>query len=320
MARFDVTTIGEGQLRYSVPAGVRLETAAQLTVNVTGTELNVTALLGRLGWNTAWVSALPDTPLGHRVTRVLRLAGVNTENVLWRESGRTATYYVEFAKPPRRSQVYYDRAYTPFTQLSVDDIDWDYLLDTQLLHISGLTMPLSDCVRELLCEAVRRARSAGVKTSFDMNYRERLWPPDEAREAVLPIIEHVDLLFFGRRDAQTMFGLGDDPEEVTRYLGSVSGAQYVVVSLSADGIMGWDRETMTHVPPRKTVVLDRIGAGDAMVGGVLHGWLAGEFEKGLRCGAVTAALALSQYGDQVITTRDEVEQLLAVEDGGDIVR
>ena len=58
------------------------------------------------------------------------------------------------------------------------------------------------------------------------------------------------------------------------------------------------------------MILDRIGAGDAMVGGVLHGWLQGDFAKGLRYGALTAALALSQYGDQVITTSEELEALL----------
>ena len=39
MPRFDVTTIGEGQLRYSVPAGRRLAEVNQLDVHVTGTEL-----------------------------------------------------------------------------------------------------------------------------------------------------------------------------------------------------------------------------------------------------------------------------------------
>ena len=58
------------------------------------------------------------------------------------------------------------------------------------------------------------------------------------------------------------------------------------------------------------MILDRIGAGDAMVGGVLHGWLQGDFAKGIRYGALTAALALSQYGDQVITTPQELETLL----------
>ena len=111
--------------------------------------------------------------------------------MVWKDSGRVATYYVEYAVPPRATQVYYDRANTVFTNLTVEQIDWGYLLDTRLLHISGLTVPLSLSIREILLEAVRRAKVAGVPVSFDMNYRRRVWTPQEARETVLPILrEH----------------------------------------------------------------------------------------------------------------------------------
>ena len=136
MPRFDVTTIGEGQLRYSVPAGIRMAKATQFDVHVTGTELNVVCLLSRLGWKAGWISGLTDTPLGDRVLNTLNMAGVDVTAVT-RTNHRLATYYVEFAHPPRSSQVYYDRANTAFTNLTTDNIDWDYLLDTRLLHISG---------------------------------------------------------------------------------------------------------------------------------------------------------------------------------------
>jgi len=102
-------------------------------------------------------------------------------------------------------------------------------------------------------------------------------------------------------------------------LGELTGARYVVSSLSSDGLIGWDRKEFYRQPAREVTILDRIGAGDAMVGGVLHGWLQNDFAKALRYGALTAALALSQYGDQVITTRAEVEALLD-QTSGDIVR
>jgi len=70
--------------------------------------------------------------------------------------------------------VFYDRKDTCFTNLTADRIDWDYLLDTRLLHLSGLTVPLSPSVREILLEAIRRARARGVPISFDMNYRRRV--------------------------------------------------------------------------------------------------------------------------------------------------
>ena len=322
MARFDVTTIGEGQLRYCVPAGVRLETATQFDVYVTGTELNVVCLLSRLGWQTGWVSALPNSPMGRRVTQAMKFAGVDLDAVRWQDNARLATYYVEYAVPPRSTQVYYDRANTPYTQLTVDDIDWDYLLDTRLLHISGLTLPMSPEISQLLLTAIKRAKAAGVKVSFDMNYRTRLWTSAEARAMVEPLLRDTDVLFFGRNDAQQIFDAPNDPHAVLDLLKTMTDAEAIVISLSSDGILGWDRaqDSVLQVPARRVEMIDRIGAGDAMVAGVLHGWLQGDLATGLRTGALTAALALSQWGDQVVTNRDEVEALLDADDSADITR
>ena len=124
MPRFDVTTLGEGQLRYSVPPGQRLEVATQLDVHVACTEANVSSLLARLGWRCGWISGLPSTPLGRRVANEFRLSGLDMSAMIWSDSGRLATYYVEYAVPPRATQVYYDRANTVFTNLTVEQVDW----------------------------------------------------------------------------------------------------------------------------------------------------------------------------------------------------
>ena len=308
--RFDVTTIGEGQLRYSVPAGTRLEQATQLNVSVAGTEANVTGLLSRLGWRCGWVSSLPDSPLGRRVANEYRLSGLDLSAVVWSTDYRLATYYVEYASPPRATQVYFDRANTCFTNLRASQVDWDYVLDTRLLHLSGLTVPLSDSIYHIIEQAMARAKAGGVKISFDMNYRARIWSPEQAAKTVKPLIKDVDLLFCGRTDARQLFGIEGAPEDIVRQLGELTRAPFVITSLSQEGLIGWDRTTFYRERARPVGLIDRIGAGDAMVGGVLHGWLKGDFAKGIRYGALTAALALSQHGDQLITTAAEVEALL----------
>lgn len=319
MPRFDITTFGEGQLRYCVPAGRRMEQVSQFDVYVSGTEANVAGLLARLGWRSGFVSGLPRSPLGRRICNEYRMAGMDLSALVWRDEGRVAIYYVEYAVPPRPTQVFYDRKNTCFTELTPADIDWAYLLDTRLLHLSGLSVPLSPSVGEIITEAARRARAAGVPVSFDMNYRRRLWTPAEAASTVLPIMRQVDLLFCGRGDARQLFGFDGAPEEIARQLAELTGAGQVVTSLSSDGLIGWDSGELYRQPARPVEIIDRIGAGDAMVAGVLHGWLQGDFARGLRYGALTAALALSQWGDQTVTTAPELEALLD-SDSPDIFR
>ena len=310
MARFDVTTIGEGQLRYSVPKGHRLVNAPQFDVHVTGTEANVTSLLARLGWSCGWMTSLPQTPLGQRIADVYGSSGLDLSAVVWSDAYRVATYYVEFGVPPKSTQVYYDRSNTCFVNLTTADMDWDYLLDTRLLHLSGLTVPLSPSIREILLEAVKRAKAKGIPISFDMNYRSRIWSTTEAAEAIQPFMDAVDVLFFARGDAQRMYDFSDDPKTVLRQLADLTPAKYIVVSLSKDGIIAWDREQIIHEPSHNVEVIDRIGAGDAMVAGVLHGYLQDNFAKGIKYGVMTAALALTHYGDSVLITREELEVLL----------
>ena len=310
--RFDLTTLGEGQLRLCVPAGERLERADRFDVYVSGTEGNVASTLARLGRATGWVSALPDAPLGRRVTAEYRLAGVDLAAVRWTE-GRLATYYVEYAVPPRSIQVWFDRRDSCFTRLTADQVDWAYLLDSRLLHLTGISLALPG-PQALVLEAAARARAAGVPVSFDMNYRARLWPPEEARRLALPLVAQVDVLCCSRGDAVTVLGVpAGEPEAVLRGMASVTDARYLVMSMGGDGLMGWDRaaDTITHVPAREVVILDRIGAGDAMVAGVLHGLLGGDFVRGLAYGAVCAALSLSSYGDQLVLDADELERLVA---------
>lgn len=310
MARFDVTTIGEAMLRLSVPAGVRLETARQLDMFPAGAEANVAAALARLARPCGWVSALPDSALGRLVTNALRQAGVDVTAVHWSATGRIGTYFIEFAGPPRPTQVVYDRANSCFTQLQSAQIDWDYLLDSRLLHLTGITPPLSPGCLEMVQEALQRARGRGAAVSFDVNYRQKLWSPETAAATLLPLMQQVDLLFCGRRDAMTLFGCQGEPEDVVAQLSAQTNARHIVVSLAEDGVVGWDgRQTIRQSAP-PVQMIDRIGAGDALAAGVIHGWLDGDFAAGLRYGVSLAALALSQYGDMVVTNQTELAALI----------
>jgi 2-dehydro-3-deoxygluconokinase len=316
---FDVTTIGEVMLRMSVPPGNRLEMARNLDLNPGGAEANVVGALSRLGRRCGWVSGLPSHALGRLVAHHLRAARIDLEAVVWRESGRIGTYYLEFATPPRPTQAIYDRAGSCAALLQPEDISWEYLLGSRLLHLTGITPALSTSCAAVTAEAVRRAREAGVPISFDVNYRQLLWTPQEAAATLTPLIQGVDLLLCGLRDAALLFGCTGAPEEVLRALAALSHAKQVVLSTGEGGVVAWDGERVLQQPSVPVGMIDRLGAGDALAAGVIHGWLDDDLAQGLRYGTMLAALALSQHGDMVVVTPAELAALLAGE-GGRLVR
>lgn len=307
--RFDVTTLGEMMLRLSVTAGKRLETATQFDVCAAGAESNVVSLLARLGRRTRWAGALPENPLGRLAANALQAADVDLEGIVWSESGRIGTYYVEFGAPPRGIQATYDRAHSCASNLTSQEIDWDALLDTRLLHLTGIHPALSPSCREMTREALRRAKQAGIPISFDVNYRQKLWSETEAAETLTLLMQGVDLLFCSAIDAARLFGCTGSMQEVAQSVRERSAANTVVVTFGDQGALLWNGNTHLHQSARPTQIIDRLGAGDALAAGVIHGFLENDFPAGLRYGVTLAALALSQLGDMVVTNNKELQAL-----------
>jgi 2-dehydro-3-deoxygluconokinase len=311
-SRFDVTTLGEMLVRLSVPSGMRIENASQFDVFPAGAEANVVTLLARLERQTCWFGALPDNPPGRLALNALRTAGVNTGGILWKVSGRMGTYYVEFGEPPRGVQVTYDRAHSCSTQLEVDEINWDLLLDTRLLHLTGITPALAPSCLEIIVEALRRAKERNVPVSFDINYRQKLWPKTDAERTLLPLIQGAELLFCSQADARRLFHCTGSMQEVAQGLRELSQARHVLVTFAEQGALLWNGQEWQYEPARPTRITDRLGAGDALAAGVIHGWLDHDVSAGLRYGVTLAALALTQFGDMVVTNKSE---LLALSQG-----
>jgi 2-dehydro-3-deoxygluconokinase len=308
-ARFDVTGFGEMMLRLSVPSGQRLETAATLHVYPAGAEANVTSLLARLERKTCWHGALPGNPLGRLAANHLRMAGVDLTGILWREDGRLGTYYVEFGEPPRGIQVTYDRAHSNITNLKADEIHWDSLLDTRLVHLTGITPPLSDSCREIMIQALARARQKKIPVSFDVNYRQKLWPETAAHDTLLSMIQEVEILFCSQLDARRLFGCSGDMQAIGAGMLEISHARHVAITFGEQGALLWNGKEWIHEAARPTKMIDRLGSGDAFAAGVISGWLDGNLAQGLKDAVTLAALALSQFGDMLITTKSELESL-----------
>lgn len=317
----EVVTFGEAMIRLSPPGSRRLEQASSLDVGVGGAELNVAAGLARFGLETAWVSLLPDNPLGRMTRNRARELGIDTSRVAWTSGSRMGLYFVEFGASPRPSTVLYDRARSAFSDLAESSFDWPAILTgARAFHTSGITAALNDSASREVHAALTAARAAGALTSYDLNFRARLWTPEQARQVQEPLMELVDVLITTEEDAATVFGVkGDDYSEVARALAERFGFRIVTITMRGDisvlrnswtAIAFSDGAVVTDRTYELELV-DRIGGGDAYAAGFLYGLLTGNVEKGVRYGDAFSALQQTQWGDLSYTTPAEVEALLA---------
>ncbi|HEU0292076.1 MAG TPA: sugar kinase [Anaerolineales bacterium] len=320
-SRFDFISLGESMLRLSVPTGRRLDDTRTLDMEIAGAESNVSVALARLGWHVGWVSRMPDHALANAILRALRSDGVDISAVKRVSDERLGTYFIEFATPPRTTQVIYDRANSAASLMTTADIDWDYLLNTRVLHLTGITAALSDNCYALLVEAIRRARAAGVTVSFDVNHRAKLWDAATAGKKLRPLIAEADILFCKGADATSLFGCQGEPRQLISELQSLTRAQAVYCTFGEKGAALLSDKEFVAQPALPVQIVDRIGSGDAFAAGVLDGWLSSDqstpdfsaLQDGLRRGVALAAIALSQFGDRVLSSRAELNAMLASE-------
>lgn len=306
----DVLTLGETMVRL-VPKGfTRLEDAHELECRIGGSESNVAVALARLGVSVAWISKLPRNPLGAMIEHRIHGFGVDTSRVVWEEEGRAGVYFIEPGAPPRPARVLYDRANSSASRLTPGEIDWDGLAAVRHLHLTGITPALSRSCQETVARARAEARAHGCSTSFDVNYRARLWSPAAARQALEPLLAGVDLLITPVADAQLLWDLPADGEAVAAALRERFGARVGAVTMGAAGALCHDGgvRTVASFPVRE---VDRVGAGDAFDAGLLFGFLRGDLDLGMAYGMAMAALKHTIPGDEFIATREEVEALLA---------
>ena len=308
--RFEVTSFGEVMLRLSVGVGGRLETATSFDAHVAGAEANVASALAGLGRRVAWGGGLPDGRLGEKVVRHLRSAGIAADGVVTLPGTRLGTYYVELAATPRRTDVIYDRSGSAASRIDVDDVPWEALLDTDVLHLTGITPALGAGPAAVVTAAIERAKDAGVRVSFDVNYRGKLWTPEAAAQALTPLLDGVDLLICGEADAASVFGLSGEPAGVLSGLHALAPNAAVVLTRGDNGAAALERGRELSVAGVPVQVVDGLGAGDAFTAGVLDGWLDGSLERGLRQGVTLASMALASEGDALLVTRAELDSLL----------
>jgi 2-dehydro-3-deoxygluconokinase len=306
-------TFGETMLRLSPPAGQRLSRVEHLDVHVGGAESNVAVAAAALGLDTAWLSALPETPLGDRIAHALRGEGVST-HLRWTDEGRVGTYYFEPGGRPRGGAVHYDRTGTPIRDVTPAELPTEPVTEATCLFTSGITPALSDRLRDTTGQLLEMARQAGVQTALDCNYRSKLWSPAEAREGLTALFPAVDTLFVPARDAREVFDCSGDAEAIAHSLADRYAFETVVVTRGAEGALALE-DAVFEQSAFDTDTVDPVGSGDAFVGGYLASRLQDDsVAEALERGAAAAALKRTIAGDMAVLSPAEVDRVRSEND------
>lgn len=311
--RFDFITLGETMVRLSPPGFQRIAQAQSFDFQIGGAESNTAINLAWLGFKTAWLSRMPDNPLGHKVVSVIASHGVDTSGVRFVPGERVGVYFIELATPPRPNRVIYDRAGSAASRMTTDDVDFDRIARSDWLHMTGITPALSASCLAMTTDVLRFARERGLTISFDVNYRSLLWSAQDARRALEPLMPLCHYVFVAHRDAVALFDAPEEPRQAAETLQRRFGCVTLVMTLGEAGAIAQTQSQQIEAPqPFKAMqIVDRIGAGDAFDAGFMAAQRWGlSLEASLRYGNAMSALKLTIPGDLALFSKDDVDQLV----------
>lgn len=284
--QFDVVSIGETMVAF-----VGHGDTNRFHATPAGAESNVASGIAMLGLRARWVSRLGDDRLGRSIERWVGERGVDVAVV--RDPSRptgTLTKHVGGAG----SEVTYFRSESAARMLSPEDLSRAGA--ARWMHLTGITLALSESAAELVAAAVHR-RDHGGRVAFDVNHRPALWPDDAtAAAAVLPIARSSDLVLVGDDEAERLFGTSD-PDELVGLIVRRDD-QELLVKRGPGSASLLTRSGETSQPALATEVVDLVGAGDAFAAGFLaatcFGW---DDEARLRLGHVMASRVVGVLDD-----------------------
>lgn len=322
---FDLLTLGQLLLRLSPPDNDRLVRGDTFIKQVGGAELNVAVGVALLGLHTGIISKLPSHDMGSFMKSKIRSYGVSDDFFLYDSSpsARVGIYYYENGAYPRKPKVIYDRSNSSFYSLNIDEIPQEAYSASRCFHTTGITLALSQSLRDTTVEMMRRFKEAGTLVSFDVNFRGNLWTGEEARECIEKILPYVDIFFCSEDTARLTFKKTGTAKEMMKSftqeypISIVASTQRVVHSPKRHtfGSIMYDakkQEYFEEEPYRDIDVVDRIGSGDAYISGALYGLLTSDFDcaRAVRYGNATSAVKNTIPGDLPSSNLEEIETII----------
>lgn len=335
-----VVTFGEIMLRLAPPGFLRIRQARSFDATFGGGEANVAVSLANYGVPVEFVTRLPANDLGDACVDFLRQHGVGVSHIA-RGGERLGIYFLETGAAQRGSKVIYDRAYSAIATIQRGMIDWAAVFSgADWFHWTGITPAIAAGTADACLEAVQTARQMGLTVSCDLNFRKKLWKWGKpAGEVMAELVSYCDVAVGNEEDAEMVFGIKAPDTDVVA--GRVQAEKYRAVceqlaarfpnlktiavtlrgSISAShntwsGVL-WDGGAFYQGGQFDiTPIVDRVGGGDAFVGGLIYGLRAygADRQRALEFAIAASCLKHSIPGDVNLVTVDEVEKVM----GGDV--
>lgn len=309
----DLITIGRSSVDlYGAQVGGRLEDMRSFDKYIGGSPTNIACGTARLGLRSAVITGVGDEHMGRFITEQLRREGVNTDGVKVDPDRLTALVLLGIRDQDSFPLIFY-REDCADMGLTEADIDPDFIRSARAVVATGTHLS-NPRVEAATRKALDIARSEGLQTALDIDYRPNLWGVAGHGDGESRFVEsaavtakmqetlHLFDLIVGTEEEFHVAGGTTDTVAALRAVRRVSDAT-LVCKRGADGAVAFTGAIPDSLadgeagPGFPIEVFNVLGAGDGFMSGLLKGWLDGtDWPTALKYANACGAFAVSRHG------------------------
>ncbi|MEO1537375.1 MAG: sugar kinase [Pseudomonadota bacterium] len=241
----------------------------------------------RQGAQTGYLTALGNDMFGDAIRALWVREGVDCAHVTKRDRAPTGVCFID-PDPSGRSFTY-ARTGSAASTFEAAELPRDYIAGARILHLSGITLAISEKMRQTAFSAMGIAKASGTLVSYDLNHRPALWDTSHALAVTETMMPQLDIVFPSEDEAQLLFGDTTPDQTANRFLGA--GASIVVVKRAERGAYLATRDLRQEIPPAPSHPVDASGAGDSFAGAFLAWYLETDDPYRAACEAAKVAAA-----------------------------
>ncbi|MFC5474429.1 sugar kinase [Paraherbaspirillum soli] len=287
--KLDILAYGEAMLEFNQ----RIHDPRMYLQGFGGDTSNFCIAAARQGARSGYISALGDDQFGRQLRELWQAEQVDSRHVATDADAATGVYFVSHDKDGHHFG--YLRAGSAASRYTRAQLPLAAIAEAQVLHLSGISLAISESACDAGLAAMAHARKHGVKTSLDTNLRLRLWPLERAREKMREAFALCDICLPSWDDVSALTGLEDRDAIVDTLLSY--GIGLIAFKLGAQGCYVATPSERRLVPPYSVEAVDATGAGDCFGGAFIARLVAGDDPfTAARYANITAALSTTGYG------------------------
>ncbi|WP_282928942.1 sugar kinase [Anaerococcus sp. Marseille-Q7828] len=316
-----IVTFGEALMRLSPPNYQRFLQARNFDINYGGAEANVALALANLGYDSYYVTKVPDNALGHAAINSIRQFGVNTNYVVY-GGDKLGLYFLETGSSVRASNVIYDRKNSAISSAKSEEFDWDEIFTGKdMFLVTGITPAISDKLAQITEEALKKAKEKNLEIVIDVNYRAKMWDLKKANQVMTKLLPYADIVIGFTPDILLEIDQNLDPDEHVNLLKRMVETYDLKIAASTfrtshsanhNSLKAklYDGKKLYTSKEYEFDIVDRVGGGDSFTTGLISGIMDEKpIQEALEFATATSVWKHTIPGDANIVIKEEIENL-----------